>query len=99
MTRPAPPPEDLGFLHDKPQPVDPPADAAELEPQGLRLPPAVVEALMAVPGVQGVWVEGRTREEGVVVVQVDARWQPFTVAREIHGWPVRIHRGGPVRAL
>ncbi|MBL8329525.1 MAG: hypothetical protein JNJ71_11770 [Rubrivivax sp.] len=100
-TTPSPPapPGPLDFLQGDPQPVPVPPDEAALEPQGLRLPQAQIDALMAVPGVQGVWVEGADSASAVVVVHVDGSWQPFSVPRTVLGWPVRIHRGGPIRAL
>lgn len=99
MKHAVPPADPLAFLHADPLPVAPSADDVSLEPRGLRLPQSIVDALMALPGVQGVWVEGESEAQAVVVVHVDASWQPYTVPRLVNGWPVRIDRGGPITAL
>lgn len=99
MNHAAQPPDPLAFLNADPLPVVPAVSDASLEPQGLRLPQSTIDALMAVKGVQGVWVEGAAADQAVVVVHVDASWKPYSVARQINGWPVRIDRGGPIKAL
>lgn len=93
-----PPLGPLDFLQGAPQPVDPAAPGAgAAEEEADRLPPAVVERLMALPGVDGVWVE-RTATGRVVVLHHTPGGPAAHLPATVEGLPVRIVGGEPIRA-
>jgi len=88
----------LDFLQGAPAP----AEATDGAPEGAasaadRLPDAVVEALMALPGVDGVWIERDGAERVVVLHHTPGGPAPHLPAR-VEGLAVRIVGGEPIRA-
>jgi hypothetical protein len=84
----------LEFLKQDPAPVTPAAEPAA----GPVLPQPVVDDLMRLGGVDGVWVE----QEGgtpVVVLHYTPAGAPSHLPRRVMGMPTRIVGGEPIRAL
>ncbi len=95
MTRPSTP-GPLDFLKGDPAPVAPGAAAPE-DPAD-RLPQATVNRLMAIPGVDGVWVERVPGGQRVVVLHYTPKGTTAHLPRQVDGMPTRIVGGEPIRA-
>ena len=93
---PSQPPGSLDFLHGAPEPVVP-APAVPDDPAD-RLPQAVIEELMRLPGVDGVWVEREARGARVVVLHYTPKGSTAHLPRTVHGLPTRVVGGEPIRA-
>lgn len=87
----------LDFLSGDPAPVTP-GDAAASD-SGPQLAASQVKALMALRGVDGVWVERKSNGEAVVVIHYTPRDQPTHLPLTVNGLRVRIVGGEPIRAL
>lgn len=91
------PPESLDFLAAEPVPVigqparSPNADAD-------CLPKAVVDKLMRIPGVDGVWVERDAGGRRVVVLHYTPGGAAAHLPDTVEGLPTRIVGGEPIRA-
>lgn len=93
-----PPPGPLDFLQGEPQPVDATAaDSGTAEEAADRLPEAVVERLMSLAGVDGVWVE-RAATGRVVVLHYTPGGPAPHLPATVEGMPVRVVGGEPIRA-
>ena len=90
------PPESLDFLQDSPAPVVP-APAVPDDPAD-RLPQTVIEELMRLPGVDGVWVERDARGARVVVLHYTPKGSTAHLPKTVHGLPTKIVGGEPIRA-
>lgn len=92
----SPNPGSLDFLSGEPAPVDPtrsrPEDRAD------RLPADVVERLMGLPGVDGVWIEREPDGSRVVVLHYTPKGPAPHLPRQVNGMPTRIVGGEPIRA-
>lgn len=95
-----PPPESLDFLAQDPQPVTA-ADAAAAAAQDPadRLPQALVDQLMLLRGVDGVWIEREASGQRVVVLHYTPAGPAPHLPTHVHGLPTRIVGGEPIRAL
>ena len=91
-----PSPDALDFLQAAPAPVQ--AAAAPAEDAADRLPKPVVEQLMRVPGIDGVWVEREASGARVVVLHYTPRGPTGHLPNLVHGLPTRIVGGEPIRA-
>lgn len=91
------PPDPPDFLASEPVPVigQPAAlpDAAKDQ-----LPKAVVDKLMRVPGVDGVWIESDAGGLRVVVLHYTPGGPTTHLPSTVEGLPTRIVGGGPIRA-
>lgn len=91
------PPESLDFLASGPVPVigtpAPSPDAADDT-----LPKAVVDGLMRIPGIDGVWIERDVGGQRVVVLHYTPRGVTTHLPRSVEGLPTRIVGGEPIRA-
>jgi hypothetical protein len=76
---------DLSFLRGDPAPVG----ASEPATAGRRLPPAIVDEIMAVPGVLGVWIEASRPGAPEVVVAMQDAAILGQLPPQIDGLPVR----------
>lgn len=89
-------PSALDFLHQPAQPVQAQettaAQAADLLPQ------PVADRLMALPGVQGVWIERQADGLRLVVLHVDGPGVPAGLPSQVHGLPVRVQGHAPINA-
>ena len=90
------PPGSLNFLQGAPAPVGT-APAAADDPAD-RLPQAVVDQLMRLPGIDGVWVERDGRGGRVVVLHYTPKGPTAHLPKTVHGMPTRIVGGEPIRA-
>ncbi|MEW5880760.1 MAG: hypothetical protein AB1761_10000 [Pseudomonadota bacterium] len=63
------------------------------------LPAETIEALMRIPGVDGVWVEVNDKGQREVVIYVADLKQKVAVPPVVAGMPTRIIGGEPIRAL
>ena len=90
------PPESLDFLQAAPVPVRSTPAAAQNPAD--RLPQAVVEQLMRLPGIDGVWVEREPTGERVVVLHYTPRGSSSQLPKKVHGLKTRIVGGEPIRA-
>lgn len=91
------PPESLDFLASEPVPVigrpaPSPNEVAD------RLPKAVVDNLMRIPGVDGVWVERDVNGRRVVVLHYAPGGPTTHLPTVVEGLPTRIVGGAPIRA-
>ncbi|GAB4470599.1 MAG: hypothetical protein OHK0044_13370 [Burkholderiaceae bacterium] len=87
----------LDFLAQDPAPVQT-ADAAR-GAEGDVLPAETIDALMRIPGVDGVWVEVNPNgQREVVIYRADLK-QKAAVPPVVAGMPTRIIGGEPIRAL
>ena len=88
-------PPDLDFLSGDPEPVQPqsaPHDSADVLPQ------AEADALLALEGVDGAWIETDTQGRRVVVLHYSRPDPPSHLPTQVRGLPVRVVGGGPIRA-
>lgn len=90
-------PESLDFLASDPVPVTGPGapadDAAD------RLPQALIDQLMLLRGVDGVWIEREATGQRVVVLHYTPGGAAPHLPRSVQGMPTRIVGGEPIRAL
>ncbi|MCX8115676.1 MAG: hypothetical protein N3D71_11490 [Burkholderiaceae bacterium] len=63
------------------------------------LPAETIDALMRIPGVDGVWVEVNDKGQREVVIYVTDLKQKVAVPPIVAGMPTRIIGGEPIRAL
>lgn len=63
------------------------------------LPAETIDALMRIPGVDGVWVEVNDKGQREVVIYVTDLKQKVAVPPVVAGMPTRIIGGEPIRAL
>lgn len=95
MTSPSKP-GPLDFLKGDPVPVSPAAAAPE-DPAD-RLPEATVKRLMAINGVDGVWLERIPGGKRVVVLHYTPKGSTTHLPKQVDGMPTRIVGGEPIRA-
>lgn len=88
----------LDFLHGDPAPVQPGSATAAHDATD-RLPAKQVAALMALQGVDGVWIEREPDGRRVVVIHYTPSARPTHLPRQVNGLPTRIVGGEPIRAL
>ncbi len=93
-----PKPGSLDFLNGAPVPVRP-GDATPAQDPADRLPPKQVATLMALRGVDGVWIEREAGGQRVVVIHYTPLDQPTHLPLQVNGLPTRIVGGEPIRAL
>lgn len=67
--------------------------------EGDVLPAETIDALMRIPGVDGVWVEVDAKGRREVVIYVADLKQKVAVPPIVAGMPTRIIGGEPIRAL
>ena len=92
------PPGSMEFLGAEPAPVT--AQAAESPGAAAdRLPQAVVDELMRIPGVDGVWIERAASGRRVVVLHYTPGGSAAHLPSRVHGLPTRVVGGEPIRAL
>ncbi len=87
----------LDFLSGEPAPVRP-GDATRAQDPADSLPPKQVAALMALRGVDGVWIERDAGGQRVVVIHYTPLDQPTHLPLQVNGLPTRIVGGEPIRA-
>lgn len=63
------------------------------------LPAETIDALMRIPGVEGVWVEVNAQGRREVVLYVADLKQKVAVPPVVAGMPTRVIGGEPIRAL
>jgi hypothetical protein len=90
------PPGSLDFLSDAPAPAVPMPEVPE-DPAD-RLPQSVVDQMMRLPGVDGVWVERESSGVRVVVLHYTPQGPTGHLPKTVHGLPTRIVGGEPIRA-
>lgn len=92
------PPRDLrlDFLAQDPVPVSP-SDWATPDPADL-LPQAVADALLALDGVDGAWIERTPGGQREVVVHISHAGARSAVPERANGLPTRVVGGQPIRA-
>ncbi len=88
----------VDFLSGQPAPVQPGAPAPA-DDAADRLPAKQVAALMALRGVDGVWIERDPSGQRVVVIHYTPLDQPTHLPLQVNGLPTRIVGGEPIRAL
>ncbi|MBS0392511.1 MAG: hypothetical protein JSS19_04830 [Proteobacteria bacterium] len=64
-----------------------------------RLPQAVIDKVMGIPGVDGVWIERDAAGQRVVVLHYTPRGSRAHLPATVAGLPTRIVGGEPIRAL
>ncbi|MDE2413957.1 MAG: hypothetical protein KGM60_04280 [Comamonadaceae bacterium] len=64
-----------------------------------RLPQAVIDKVMGIPGVDGVWIERDATGQRVVVLHYTPRGSRAHLPATVAGLPTRIVGGEPIRAL
>jgi hypothetical protein len=92
------PPRSLDFLTSDPVPVTDPGtgvvdDAAD------RLPQALIDQLMLLRGVDGVWIERDVLGQRVVVLHYTPGGAALHLPTSVQGMPTRIVGGEPIRAM
>jgi hypothetical protein len=85
----------LDFLNADPVPVEPGEVSAE---PARTLPPGVVDDLMRLDGVDGVWVEQDPRGTPVVIVHYSHPGPASHLPTRVLGMPIRVVGGEPIRA-
>jgi hypothetical protein len=92
-----PPDSDLDFLKQDPEQVSP---ATRAQPRStFVLPKTVVDRLMSIDGVDGVWIEARTDGSHEVVIYVTKPSALDRLPTRVEGLPVRPQLGEPIKAL
>lgn len=91
------PPQALDFLASEPVPVTG-QPAASAKPAAAQLPQAVVNKLMRIPGIDGVWIERDAGGQSVVVLHYTPGGATTHLPRQVQGLPTRIVGGEPIRA-
>ena len=80
-----------------PAPVQP-GSTTQVPDAGDRLPAKQVAALMALQGVDGVWIEREPDGQRVVVIHYTPSARPTHLPQQVNGLPTRIVGGEPIRA-
>jgi predicted exporter len=91
-----PPPGTLDFLRQAPAPVV--SGPAVPEDPADRLPQSVVDQVMRLPGIDGVWIEREPTGARIVVLHYTPRGPTGHLPKTVHGLPTRIVGGEPIRA-
>ncbi len=91
-----PPDASLDFLSGDPAPV---TSGSTPSPASTVLPQRVVDDLMRIAGVDGVWVEQDPRGAPVVVLHYTPAGPAAHLPTRVQGMPTRIVGGEPIRAL
>ena len=92
------PPESLDFLASQPVPVIRQPAPSSPEAAADCLPKAVVDKLMLIPGVDGVWIERDAGGRRVVVLHYTPGGATTHLPSSVEGLPTRIVGGEPIRA-
>lgn len=92
------PPGSTDFLASDPLPVTRQA-AGGAGAAADRLPQAVVDRLMGIAGVDGVWIERDASGQRVVVLHYTPKGGRAHLPDMVEGLPTRIVGGAPIRAL
>lgn len=93
-----PPPGSLDFLASDPVPVTGPGASPAGDPAD-RLPQALIDQLMLLRGVDGVWIEREASGQRVVVLHYTPGGEAPHLPTSVQGMPTRIVGGEPIRAL
>lgn len=91
------PPKSLDFLASEPVPVIG-QSAASPNAATDSLPKGVVDDLMRIPGVDGVWIERDANGQRVVVLHYTPGGATAHLPSTVKGLPTRIVGGEPIRA-
>lgn len=91
------PPKSLDFLASQPVPVIG-QSARSPDAAADSLPKTIVEDLMRLPGVDGVWIERDVSGRRVVVLHYTPGGATNHLPRSVEGLPTRIVGGEPIRA-
>ena len=91
------PPDSTDFLASDPVPVTR-HTAGPLDGGADRLPQTVIDSLMGIAGVDGVWVERDATGQRVVVLHYTPKGPRTHLPSAVDGLPTRIVGGGPIRA-
>ncbi|MDR6859870.1 hypothetical protein [Variovorax guangxiensis] len=92
------PPGSLDFLQTEPVPVTSRPASPTVDAQD-RLPQGVVDRLMKIPGVDGVWVERDAQGKRFVVLHYTPKGPARNLPSSVEGLPTRIVGGEPIRAF
>lgn len=92
------PPGSLDFLLSDPAPVTDPG-TSPAEDSADRLPQEVIDRLMRLRGVDGVWIERDASGQRVVVLHYTPGGAAPHLPTHVQGMPTRIVGGEPIRAL
>lgn len=88
---------DLDFLKGEPEPVQP--GTTPSEDTSVRLPQDVIDRLMQLRGVDGVWIERRADGSSIVVLHYTPKGPAPHLPKQVEGMPTRIIGGEPIRAF
>jgi hypothetical protein len=91
-----PPPPDLSFLQGEPEPVGRARHAGSTPSPDDVLPQNLADALLAIAGVDGAWIERDAA--GQRFVALHCAGTPVALPEHAHGLPVRVVGRGPIRA-
>jgi hypothetical protein len=91
-----PPDASLDFLNGDPTPVG--VRSTPSQPPAV-LPQRIVDDLMRIAGVDGVWVEQDPRGTPVVVLHYSPAGPTAHLPTRVQGMPTRVVGGEPIRAL
>ena len=91
-------PESLDFLASDPVPVTGPGTSSAVDSADL-LPQALIDQLMLLRGVDGVWIEREASGQRVVVLHYTPGDEAPHLPTSVRGLPTRIVGGEPIRAL
>ena len=92
------PPGATDFLDSDPLPVTRQAGGGTAVAAD-RLPQVVIDRLMGIAGVDGVWIERDAGGQRVVVLHYTPRGSRAHLPATVEGMPTRIVGGEPIRAL
>jgi hypothetical protein len=92
------PPEALNFLASDPTPILDQPIASSADPAD-RLPQDVIDQLMQIKGVDGVWIERDASGHRVVVLHYTPPGPVTHLPTRVHGLPTRVVGGEPINAL
>lgn len=92
------PPGSMDFLQTDPAPVTGQPAPPKVNTED-RLPQAVVDRLMKISGVDGVWIEHDAQGKRVVVLHYTPKGPAKKLPSSVEGLPTRIVGGEPIRAF